>query len=311
MTATEPALLDRKAKRAQRDAERAEKHRNSKNKRKHEDIADGEEDKAGQSAGETSVQQGEKPSKADKSTTNISKKRKDRQEDVSFVVDTKGDGQLAAPTSDPPPSKKMKRTEQDGEENTPSGKKRFIVFVGNLPFSTTDDSLDKHFAKLKPYTLRHRTDPKAKKSKGFAFVEFDNYDRMKTCLKLYHHSTFDPDNPGIHAAQDEEQGGGGSIGRRKKKSKGRKINVELTAGGGGGTEARKNKIRAKNVKLEEQRTRRIQAERKEKERKSRKEGAASASVAGGGVEAKPERASIKPADAAMGEMHPSRLARLQ
>lgn len=29
------------------------------------------------------------------------------------------------------------------------------------------------------------------KSKGYAFLEFDGYDHMKTCLKLFHHSNFD------------------------------------------------------------------------------------------------------------------------
>jgi nucleolar protein 6 len=29
------------------------------------------------------------------------------------------------------------------------------------------------------------------KSKGYAFLEFDGYDHMKTCLKLFHHSMFD------------------------------------------------------------------------------------------------------------------------
>lgn len=31
----------------------------------------------------------------------------------------------------------------------------------------------------------------ATKSKGYAFLEFDGYDHMKTCLKLFHHSMFD------------------------------------------------------------------------------------------------------------------------
>jgi nucleolar protein 6 len=43
------------------------------------------------------------------------------------------------------------------------------------------------------------------KSKGIAFVEFEGYDHMKTCLKLFHHSMFDD---GLSPA--------------------RKINVELT-----------------------------------------------------------------------------------
>ncbi|KFY23800.1 hypothetical protein V491_02410 [Pseudogymnoascus sp. VKM F-3775] len=97
---------------------------------------------------------------------------------------------------------------------------RFIVFVGNLPFTATVESITAHFAAVHPVSVRNLTqkdDPT--KSKGCAFVEFEGYDHMKTCLKTYHHSEF---NDG--------------------KSEARKINVELTAGGGGNTKARRGKI---------------------------------------------------------------------
>ena len=77
--------------------------------------------------------------------------------------------------------------------------------TGNLPFSATKASVAQHFAKLRPREIRHRTIKKTGKSKGFAFVEFDRYDRMKTCLQMYHHSDF---NDGLSPV--------------------RKINVELT-----------------------------------------------------------------------------------
>lgn len=69
---------------------------------------------------------------------------------------------------------------------------RIFAHTGNLPYSANHESLSKHFEKNPPATIRVATkkeDPK--KCRGFAFIEFDNYDRMKTCLKLYHHSTFD------------------------------------------------------------------------------------------------------------------------
>ncbi|KAF8848788.1 hypothetical protein BDZ45DRAFT_605335 [Acephala macrosclerotiorum] len=119
---------------------------------------------------------------------------------------------------------------------------RFIVFVGNLPFSATTESIKAHFTSVHPQSVRHLTkkdDPT--KSKGCAFVEFAGYDHMKTCLKLMHHSTFDDG-----------------------KSAPRKINVELTAGGGGNTKERKSKIEAKNTKLNEERVRRIHEEEKAK-----------------------------------------------
>lgn len=69
---------------------------------------------------------------------------------------------------------------------------KISAHTGNLPYSANHESLSKHFEKNPPATIRVATkkeDPK--KCRGFAFIEFDNYDRMKTCLKLYHHSTFD------------------------------------------------------------------------------------------------------------------------
>lgn len=65
------------------------------------------------------------------------------------------------------------------------------------------------------------------KSKGFAFLEFDNKGALQTALKL-HHSQLE----------------------------GRNINVELTAGGGGKSETRLAKVKTRNKELHEQRVRR-------------------------------------------------------
>lgn len=77
---------------------------------------------------------------------------------------------------------------------------------------------------------------------------------MKTCLKLYHHSIFEPSDHHLTAKTGKE-----------KRSHARKINVELTAGGGGGKSvARKERIRGKNEKLEGERERaRVHRERVE------------------------------------------------
>jgi nucleolar protein 6 len=65
-------------------------------------------------------------------------------------------------------------------------------FIGNLPFSTTTESIKEHFAAVKPISIRHLTKKgEFTQSKGCAFVEFEGYDHMKTCLRLFHHSTFD------------------------------------------------------------------------------------------------------------------------
>lgn len=91
------------------------------------------------------------------------------------------------------------------EDTAEKSQHRFICFVGQLPRSASVEDVKKHFSKIAPTSVRLSTDKQTGKGKGFGFIEFSDYDRMKTCLKLYHHSEFDDGT-----------------------NKPRKINVELT-----------------------------------------------------------------------------------
>lgn len=300
------AGLSRKEKRALRDAERSEKTKKGKKRKIEEANEPADENEAYAPELEADFialpKVDEKELKPTPSGA-VSKKRKQAQPKPK---EPPVDGE--ATTTQPATKKRRKTTKakdgEEGDESTKPANQRFIVFVGNLPYATTDESLRTHFASLQPFTLRHRTDPKTKKSKGFAFLEFENFDRMKTCLKLYHHSYFDPESPEksklAGQGEDETQLDQGFRARGKKhKEKGRKINVELTAGGGGGGGERMEKIRVKNVRLEEQRQRRKEAERKEKVRKEKK---------GGGKEDAPADKDAEVGAGANEGVHPSRLA---
>jgi len=83
--------------------------------------------------------------------------------------------------------------DEAGETTEKASKKgaRFIVFVGNLPYTATQELLQTHFKKIEPVSIRLLTDKETGKSKGTAFVELKDWDRMNTALKLYHHSQFD------------------------------------------------------------------------------------------------------------------------
>ncbi|KAI4284136.1 MAG: hypothetical protein L6R38_001633 [Xanthoria sp. 2 TBL-2021] len=143
-----------------------------------------------------------------------------------------------SPSSDaiPNPVGENHPTESPADEPQPPETKshRFILFVGNLPYSATDASIQRHFANLKPTSIRHLHDKTSGKSKGYAFLEFNHYDRLKTCLKTFHESKFDD---GI--------------------SPPRPLNVELTAGGGGSkSKDRRVKLKVKNERLRQERERR-------------------------------------------------------
>ncbi|KAF1975452.1 RNA-binding domain-containing protein [Bimuria novae-zelandiae CBS 107.79] len=170
--------------------------------------------------------------------------------------------------------------EQEADPNA-----RFIVFIGNLPFTATKEDIEEHFAKLKPFEVRLRTYKDTGKSMGCAFIEFERFDHMQTALMKYHHSIV-PD---------------------PKRKEGRKINVELSAGGGGNTAARKDKIAAKNEKLAEERQRkhdnRAENEAKREERRAKKSGKPVKEGAAAGET--DEAAAEEPANEGI---HPARLA---
>ncbi|KAG8415347.1 hypothetical protein J3458_009202 [Metarhizium acridum] len=69
---------------------------------------------------------------------------------------------------------------------------RHIVFVGNLPFTATADSIKAHFASLKPISVRcMKNKDDDKPCRGIAFVEFANVWTMRTCLDKFHHTEFE------------------------------------------------------------------------------------------------------------------------
>ncbi|KIW15992.1 hypothetical protein PV08_06043 [Exophiala spinifera] len=188
------------------------------------------------------------------------------------------------------PRKKQKSRDQKVEK-TPS---RFIVFVGNLPFDATTVQIKQHFSKLAPTSVRMSTDKSTGRSKGFAFLEFDDYDKMKTCLKLYHHSIFDPQRQSSAEAKDVLS---------DEKSKGRRINVELTAGGGGKSKVRKEKIKMKNKKLGEERERQRIKAKTETDNAARKKREAPGTG--------PNADTMMVPEDNRGAIHPSRLSRVQ
>ncbi|KAF8913060.1 hypothetical protein CPB84DRAFT_1742458 [Gymnopilus junonius] len=134
--------------------------------------------------------------------------------------------------------KKPNQEESGGEEDGKKSKQRYILFVGNLKYTTTLDAIEAHFSSCDPPPTVRLLTPKSKgttgsvqknKSKGCAFLEFTHRNALQQGLKL-HQSTLD----------------------------GRMINVELTAGGGGKSESRLEKVRQRNKALLGQREIRIE-----------------------------------------------------
>lgn len=215
--------------------------------------------------------------------------------------DQAGDGQIDSAEKLAKRAKKARKAKKSASDENDGGKdskseSRFVVFVGNLPFDATLAQVEQHFCKLAPSSIRFSTDKATGKGKGFAFVEFDAFDKMETCLKLYHHSIFGAGVADDHAkTQDEARG---------KKTKGRRINVELTAGGGGKkSQSRITKIQAKNQKLEEERARRRLKAKSDHDKAAAKKSETPATGANA------SEGSQKPKDD-RGAIHPSRLSRV-
>ncbi|CAL1695197.1 unnamed protein product [Somion occarium] len=171
-----------------------------------------------------------------------SEKGKEKQSEKKTTKKRKGDGAEAVPTgtdneTEPSSTGKAKK------KGRADAKQRFILFVGNLKYSTAREAVQKHFAACEPPPDVRLMTPKPSvtsrptaKSKGFAFLEFINKQALQQALKLH--------------GSDLE---------------GRKINVELTAGGGGKSETRITKVKERNKELHEQRKKRLAKQKTSKD----------------------------------------------
>ncbi|GMF61635.1 unnamed protein product [Phytophthora fragariaefolia] len=114
-----------------------------------------------------------------------------------------------------PPEKKKQKTKKKGNKEDENQKSiHLTLFVGQLPFRATEESIRKHFAEAGEIKLRMLTDKKTKKFKGTAFIEVKDSKALGAALSR-HHTLL----------------------------QGRRINVEMTASGGGNkSENRRNKI---------------------------------------------------------------------
>ncbi|GFS13353.1 eukaryotic translation initiation factor 4H [Elysia marginata] len=105
-------------------------------------------------------------------------------------------------------------------------KNKYVLFIGNLPYDITREQLEEHFRKTGGIkSIRIPREKETDKGRGFAYMEFDG--RISHGIALRLHQT--------------------TLG-------GRKINVEFTSIGGGKSEARKEKLKQKNIKRRKMKT---------------------------------------------------------
>lgn len=108
-------------------------------------------------------------------------------------------------------------TEMEPSMHSP---KKYVLFVGNLPYTVTREQVEEHFKKTGGVkAVRIPKEKGTEKGKGFAYVEFNSHISHRIALRL-HNTTLG----------------------------GRRINVEFTSAGGK-NEMRLQKLRAKNEKL--------------------------------------------------------------
>lgn len=88
------------------------------------------------------------------------------------------------------------------------------LYVGNIPFSTTDEDLrglfERHGAVL---SARVITDRETGRSRGFAFVEMEDAGAADEAIRALDGSDMGGRNLRVNEAQDKRRGGGGGGGR--------------------------------------------------------------------------------------------------
>ncbi|KAL3301923.1 RNA binding protein [Colletotrichum asianum] len=184
----------------------------------------------------------EKKSKKEKKDKKKEAKPETNGEEKSKKKDKKSKKTKEEPTASAP----APAAEEQEEEPAEGGKReKYIVFVGNLPYTANKESISAHFSAYNPSAVRClNKDNNPNVCRGIAFLEFSNGSNMRTCLDKMHHTEFDD---GLSPA--------------------RRINLELSAGGGGKSKFRREKIKSRNVQLDENRVKRMQKEEEYKKQR--------------------------------------------
>src|SRR5262245_17227603 len=90
------------------------------------------------------------------------------------------------------------------------------LFVGNLPFSTTENDLQDHFAQAGAVlAVNIMQDRATGRSRGFAFVEMSTQDDASKAISMFHQKDFQGRSLTVNEARPrEERPPGGGYGGR-------------------------------------------------------------------------------------------------
>lgn len=89
------------------------------------------------------------------------------------------------------------------------------IYVGNLPYSVDDSTLQQEFGKFGSVTsAKVVTDPQSGRSKGFGFVEMESDEAAAAAIEKMNGVAFGGRNLNVSEARPKEAGGGGFRGGR-------------------------------------------------------------------------------------------------
>ncbi|SPE52616.1 RNP-1 like RNA-binding protein [Verrucomicrobia bacterium] len=108
------------------------------------------------------------------------------------------------------------------------------LFVGNLPFTVTENDLQDHFAQAGPVVAVNIMQDRATgRSRGFAFVEMSSQEDANKAISMFHQKDFQGRPLTVNEARPREErppGGGGGYGGGGRGGRG----GGGSGGGGGG-----------------------------------------------------------------------------
>lgn len=88
------------------------------------------------------------------------------------------------------------------------------VYVGNLPFSATEDEIRGKFEAHGPLSeVALITDRDTGRPRGFGFVTFENSEDAQNAISALDNTDMGGRNLKVNQAQDRQRGGGGGGGR--------------------------------------------------------------------------------------------------